>query len=269
MSRVLAAVDGSPVSVEVLRGGVVLADLLGARVEALYVGGEPAPDLQRLAAATGVRLTHRDGLAAQLLPRALREPDVVLGVVGTSGSGGTTVPAGQTAVAVMCASEKALLVVPPGSFPPQRRQLHRALVPLDGRPESAKAVEPVLRLLGEAGIDLVVVHVFDQATVPSFWDQPSHAAPSWEREFLHRNLPMQRTRLNLCQGDAADKLVQTANDEGADILVMGWSQDLSSGHARTLQELLATGGLPVLLLPVPNGAVVDLTEVARASPRMG
>jgi nucleotide-binding universal stress UspA family protein len=294
MTRVLAAVDGSPVSIEVLRAAVVLADMLGAQAEALYVGGTPAHDLQRLAAATGVRLTHRDGSATQVLPRVLGEPDVLMGVVGTSGSGSTKVAQGRTAASVMSGANKPLLVVPPGSFPPRRRHLHRALVPLDGCPESADAVEPVLRLLGEAGVDLVVVHVFDQATVPSFWDQPQHAAPAWEREFLHRNLPFQRARLHVCQGQAAGKVVQTAYDERTDLVVVGWSQDLSAGHARTVQDLLATGGLPVLLVPaaartvvagtvvagtvvagtviagpVIAGPVIDLTQVSQAASRAG
>ena len=270
MTRVLAAVDDSPVSGEVLRDAVVLAELLGARAEALYVGGAPAHDLQCLADATGVRLTCRDGLAAVELSEVLREPDVVLGVVGTSGAGETKAAQGHTAASVMSGADKPLLVVPPGSFPPRRRHLKRALVPLDGRQESSDAVEAVLRLLGEAGVDIVVVHVFDQATVPNFWDQPQHAAPAWEHEFLHRNLPLQRTRLHLRQGQAASEVVQTAHDEGADLVVVGWSQDLSAGHARTLEDLLSTGGLPVLLVPavartMVAADVVDLTQVSQAA----
>lgn len=262
MTRVLAAVDGSPVSIEVLRGAVVLADLLGAHAEALYVGGPPSHDLQQLAAATGVRLTYRAGSAAQTVSRVLREPDVVLGVVGTRGTGSTEAAQGRIAAAVMSGADKPLLVVPPGSLPPHRRHLHRALVPLDGRPESAESVEPALRLLGEVGVDLVVVHVFDQATIPSVWDEPGHPAPAWEREFLERNVPFLHTRLRRCQGPAGSQVVQTAIDEKADLVVVGWSQDLSAGHARTLQGLLADGGRPVLLLPVADPAIVDLTQVA-------
>ena len=279
MTRVVAAVDGSPVSGEVLRAAVVLAELLGAQAEALYVGGAPAHDLQCMADATGVRLTCRDGLAAVELSEVLREPDVVLGVVGTSGVGETKSAEGHTAASMMSGADKPLLVVPPGSFPPRRRHIHRALVPLDGRQESADAVEAVLRLLGEVGVDIVVVHVFDQAPVPSFRDQPQHAAPVWERAFLHRNLPFQRARLHLRQGKAASEIVQTAHDEGPDLVVVGWSQDLSAGHARTLQDLLSTCGLPVLLLPavartmvaadVVAGPVIDLTQVSPAASRAG
>jgi len=267
VTRVLAAVDGSPLSIEVLRAGVVLADLLGAQTEALHIGGPPTCELEQMAAATGVQLTNRTGSAAQEIPRALRTPDVLAGVVGTSGSGGTMVPQGRTAAAVMSAADKPLLVVPPGSFPPQRRHLHRALIPLDGRPQSAEAVEPILRLLAEAGVDIVAVHVFDQATVPSFWDQPQHAAPAWEREFLHRNLPLHHTRLHLCRGDPAGTIVQTAIDSRTELVVVGWSRDLSAGHARTLQGLLATGRLPVFLLPVADGAVIDLSQLGHPADR--
>ncbi len=259
MTRVLAGVDGSPVSVDVLRGAVVMADLLGAQAEALHVGPGPLPELQRLAAATGVRLAEREGTAERVLAAVLREHDVVLGVVGTSGGGRAEVPVGHTATAVMTGSVRPLLVVPPGSFPPHRRHVQHALVPLDGRPASAEAVEPMLRLLGEAGVDMLVVHVFDDATVPTFWDQPQHAVPAWEREFLHRNLPMLRTRLRLCQGEPAAQLVRTASEQGIDLVVVGWSQDLSPGHARTMQQLLKAGGVSLLLLPT-DGSVIDLTE---------
>ncbi len=265
VKRVLAAVDGSAVSIEVLRGAVVLADLIGARAEALYAGGPPPRDLQGLAAATGVRLISRPGAAGRAVSRALCEADVVLGVIGTRGTGNSQDAQGRTAAAVMSGADKPLLVVPPGSFPPDRRHLHCALVPLDGRPESAETVEPVLRLLSEAGVDLVVVHVFDQATVPSIWAEPQYAAPAWEREFLHRNLPCLHPRLRRCQGPAGSQLVQTAIDEAADLVVVGWSQDLSAGHARTMQGLLASGGRPVLLLPLADRDIIDLTATTLTS----
>jgi len=265
MTRVLAAVDGSPVSIEVLRGAVVLAELFGAEAVALYVGDPPPHDLQRLAAATGVRLTYRVGSAAKTVSSVLSGPDVVLGVIGTRGTGRTKDAQGRVAAAVMCGADKPLLVVPPGSFPPQRRRLHCALVPLDGRPESAETVEPVLRLLTEAGVDLVVVHVFDQAMVPSIWDEPRYTAPAWEHEFLARNLPFLHTRLRRCAGPTGSQVVQTAIDEKADLVVVGWSQDLSAGHARTLQGLLASGGRSVLLLPLADRDIIDLTPTTLTS----
>lgn len=267
MPRVLAAVDGSPVSIEVLRGAVVLADLLGARAVALYVG-DPPRDLQGLAAAIGVRLTCRRGSAAKTVASVLSEPDVVLGVIGTRGAGGTKRAQGRTAAAVMSASDKPLLAVPPGSFPPHRRHLHRALVPLDGRSESASTVEPVLRLLSQAGVDLVVVHVFDRAALPSVRDEPRDTDILWEQEFLDRNLPFLRPRLRRCEGQASTEVVQAAIDEKADLVVVGWSQDLAAGHARTLQGLLAAGGRPVLMLPLADGTIIDLTPAALSTGRI-
>lgn len=261
MTRALAAVDGSTMSVEVLRGAVVLADLLAAEAEGMYVGGTPSHDLRRLAASTGVRLTSREGPVEQVLSRALREPDVALGVLGTRGSGETTATLGRTAAALMSGADKPLLVVPPGSFPPERRHLHRALVPLDGRLESADSVEPMLRLLGSAGVDLVVVHVVDQLPVPCTRNERGRAASEWERDFLDRNLPFLHPRLRRCQGPPSGQVVQTAIDEQADIVVVGWSQDLAPGHARTLKGLLTGAARPVLLLPVTDGDVVDLTSM--------
>lgn len=265
MSIVLAGVDGSPVSRDCLRAAVVLAELLSAAPEAVHVGDAAPAELQRLAAATGVRLTSRPGEPAAALVEALAAPEVVMGVLGSSGAGDTQVPQGRTAAAVMSASDRPLLIVPPGSFPPALRRLHRVLVPLDGRRESAQAVVPVLRLLAGAGLELVVVHVFDRASVPSFWDQPQHATTAWEREFLHRNLPFHLTRLRLRQGTPASMVMQAGSDEQTDLVVMGWSRDLSPGRALTLEHQLAHGRLPLLLVPVAPEAVIDLTAAAPAS----
>ena len=259
MSVVLAGVDGSLVSRDCLRAAVVLAELLAAVPEAVYVGAAAPAELQRLAAATGVRLTCRPGEAAAALVEALGAEEVVMGVLGSSGVGDTKVPQGRTAAAVMSASDKPLLIVPPGSFPPALRRLHRVLVPLDDRRESARAVVPVLRLLAGAGLELVVVHVFDRASVPSFWDQPQHATTAWEREFLHRNLPFHLTRLRLRQGTPAAMVMQAGADEQTDLVVMGWSRDLSPGRAAILEHQLAHGRLPLLLVPVAPDAVIDLT----------
>ncbi len=259
MSIVLTGVDGSGVSRDCLRATVVLAELLGAAPEALYVGSAAPPELRRLAAATGVRLTTRPGGAAAELVTALGAPEVLMGVLGSSGTGGSKVPQGRTAAAVMSATDKPLLVVPPGSFPPALRTLRRVLVPLDGRRESAQAVVPVLGLLACAGLELVVVHVFDRASVPTFWDQPQHATSAWEREFLHRNLPFHLTRLRLRRGTPAAMVLQAGADEGTDLVVMAWSRDLSPGRAATLEHQLAHGRLPLLLVPVTAAEVIDIT----------
>jgi len=265
VSIVLAAVDGSAVSRDCLRAAVVLAELLAAAPEALHVSDQPSPQLQRLAAATGVRLTSRRGEPAAELVAALCAPEVVMGVLGSSGTGDTKVPQGRTAAAVMSASNTPLLIVPPGSFPPALRRLHRVLVPLDGRAASAAAVVPVLRMLSDAGLELVVVHVFDRATVPSFWDQPQHATAAWEREFLHRNLPFHTARLRLRHGTPAAMVMQAGSEEQTDLVVMGWSRDLSPGRALTLEHQLAHGRLPLLLVPVAPDAVIDLTAPATAT----
>jgi hypothetical protein len=45
---------------------------------------------------------------------------------------------------------------------------------------------------------------------------------------------------------------------------MGWSRDLSPGRAATLEHQLAHGRLPLLLVPVTQDAVIDLTADAPA-----
>ncbi len=40
--------------------------------------------------------------------------------------------------------------------------------------------------------------------------------------------------------------------EHADLIALGWAQDLSAGHAHTIRGTLASSPIPVLLLPRPR-----------------
>lgn len=66
--------------------------------------------------------------------------------------------------------------------------IERILVPLDGTTESAETVAETVALYAASGADIVVLHVFDETTVPKFWDQAVHARKSWDEEFLPRSL---------------------------------------------------------------------------------
>ena len=67
------------------------------------------------------------------------------------------------------------VVLVPAAARGRRPQIRRVLVPLDGTAESAAAVAETVEQFARAGVDLVVLHVFDAETVPRFWDQAAHA----------------------------------------------------------------------------------------------
>ncbi|MFF5113754.1 universal stress protein [Streptosporangium sp. NPDC000509] len=128
--------------------------------------------------------------------------------------------------------------------------ISRVLLPLDGSFEAAAAVIETARLFTRTGVDLVVLHVFDEVTVPRFWDQAAHARQAWEQEFLARHCACPGVRLELRSGVAGEQVVSVAAAEHVDLIALGWSQHLDEGRARTVRETLADARVPVMLIPV-------------------
>ncbi len=149
---------------------------------------------------------------------------------------------------VMARAGKPAVLVPPGADPPAA--IDRVLLPLDGTSESSAAVARAVDLLAGAGVDLVVLHVFDAATVPRFWDQPAHAAPAFAAEFLARHVAAPGARLELRAGSPAEHVVDVAVAERADLITLGWSQHLGAGRARTVRRCVQDSTVPVMLIPL-------------------
>lgn len=141
------------------------------------------------------------------------------------------------------------VVVAPGTGWPMHR-ISRALIPLDGTAESAGAVAQTNRLLSGAGVDLLVLHVFDADTVPRYWDQPGHAELVWEQEFLARFCDVPGTRLQWRRGAIGEQVLDVATAEHVDLIALGWSQRLDPGRARTVRRTLRDAAVPVLVVPV-------------------
>ena len=49
-------------------------------------------------------------------------------------------------------------------------------------------------------------------------------------------------------------VVDVAEAETVDLIALSWSQDLGNGKAQTVQQVLTTSPVPVLLLPAPAAA---------------
>jgi nucleotide-binding universal stress UspA family protein len=225
MNEVLAVVETTAAGAPVIEAATALADLLAAQVRTVE-----APD--------------RDPAArAALVLAELRPVDTLLGVLAGEPSPQATCwrVAGSTA--------KPLLLVPQ-AMPRRPPGISRVLLPLDGSAESTAAVAHATDLLSRAGVELVVLHVFDEATVPRFWDQAAHSWRAWSEEFLSRHLRGSGARLTVRTGRPAERVVEAADEEGADVIVLGWSQQLAPGRARTVRAAVGDARVPVLLLPI-------------------
>jgi nucleotide-binding universal stress UspA family protein len=142
-----------------------------------------------------------------------------------------------------------VVVVPVGPGATAPGVIARVLAPLDGTSASATTVSEVVAMFAASGADLVVLHVFDRSTVPPMWDQAAHAGRSWSEEFLARFCDLPEARIELRGGLPGERVLDVAAEEHVDLIVLGWSQHLSPGRARTVRDTLRRTTVPVLLLP--------------------
>ena len=250
MTKVIAALDSSIAAAPVLATAQSLARLFDATVEAIYVREDGDRTPRSLAEAVGVSFRALHGPIVEGIVRAAASDSVVALVVGARRTPAGTRPVGSTAFEVMRLLTKPVAVVPPDAGSPGR--LHRVLVPLEGTTSTSLAPKSLIRLAGRANIDVVIVHVRDEGSLPSFTDQPQHEGTAWAHEFLARYCPwgVDDVRLEIRFGRRDQQILLAAEESGADLVALGWSQELAAGRAPVVRALLEHGRIPILLIPV-------------------
>jgi nucleotide-binding universal stress UspA family protein len=251
MSTVLAAIDNSAAAVAVLGTAETIARRLGWRLEALHVREDGDVGARAAAAAAGVDLTEVEGSPTEQICDLARAEDVVALVVGARSFAAADV-LGGTAVELVTAVDKPVVVVPPEAPPIER--LSRILLPLDASEASAEALNRGLELLTAADVELVVLHVEFGDTLPMFEDQCAHETDAWIAEFLRRYCPVapEGVRLELRTGRPGEHVVDVAVETGAELIALGWRQKVATGRAAVVREVLTRSRLPVVLFPVPK-----------------
>jgi nucleotide-binding universal stress UspA family protein len=226
MSTVLAVLEHGTAEAAIANVATAVAAIVSASVRRIDLTdiAEPA--------------RHADRVLAELADAA-----TVLGVM--SGAA----PLQRLALPVLQRASKPVVLVPAASRPGPP-MIGRALVPLNGAPEAAAAVNETIRLLADAGVDLVVLHVFDASTVPRFWDQPAYAEQAWKGEFLARHCDHPGVRLQLRSGVPGEHILDVAATEKVDLIALGWFRQLGGARAQTLRQTLRDARVPVLVAPI-------------------
>ena len=116
---------------------------------------------------------------------------------------------------------------------------------------SSLAPAGVLELAHDAAVDVLILHVLDEASLPLFTDQPQHETEAWTTEFLARYCPrgLRSVRLALRVGRPEETILCVAEESGVDLVVLGWNQRLAPGRAAIVRAVLERGRLPILLIP--------------------
>jgi len=248
-SIVLAALDTSAASRPVLENALRLGELTGAAVEAVHVtseGSESFETLESVAARSQVPFRLLEGPVEPALLDALGAPEVIAAVMGARSTTSGRRPVGGTAGHILEHADKPVLMVPPDAISPGRIQ--RLLLPLEGTEASSRPVLEWLQRLLVADVELVVLHVFTDATLPRMLNHPGRDVEILGREFLSRHFP-NASRIELRAGPVAARVGEVAADHEIDLVVLSWSQDSSTGRANIVREVLGASALPILLLP--------------------
>jgi len=250
MTKVIAALDNSLAAKPVLATALALGQLLDAEPELIHVTVDGDRTARSAADVAGLPLRTVSGPVLDRLLECGRVKDVVAMVIGARGTPGGRRPLGSTALAVATSLQKPVVIVPLNG--PPSAAVRRILVPLEGNLPASLVPRSIVALGREADLEVVVLHVHEESSLPPFTDQPQHERQEWTREFLTRYCPwgIGRVRLETRLGRSEELIPLVAGETGADLIVLGWAQELAEGRAPVVRAALSRGRAPVMLVPV-------------------
>lgn len=244
--RILAALDTSAAARAVLDTAHELARVAGGQVDAVHVR-EDDETPRAMADWRGVTMRVLDPPVEQALLEAAAHPEVVLVVIGARGTPVGRRPTGRTALRLVETLGKPVAVVPPEAVGPH--PLRRMVVPLEGTESSSAPVVAALGRLVVAPVEVVVLHVFTEATQPRMMDRPVRDLEIIGAEFLARHLPG-AARVEFGTGAVDRRIAEVCAAEEADLVVLSWAQETRGGRAGVVRGVLGQCHIPVLLLPL-------------------
>jgi nucleotide-binding universal stress UspA family protein len=252
MTNVLAAIDNSPTAGPVLDAAVALAAILHADVQAVHVREGTEVNAERAANNAGVSLTVLEDPVSKALIEAAKARGVEAVVVGAKNIASSAATPGHVTLETIATIGKPVLVVPPDAHRPSR--LRNVVLPLDGKLQTAEGLSKAIEFASRHEMNVRVVHVHDESCLPPFEDQPQYEANAWAHEFVCRycsGVPQDVEHLvDIRIGVPADEILAVSEECRADLIILAWKQDLSSGHAAVVRGLLERSSTPLLLYPL-------------------
>lgn len=208
---------------------------------AVQSGRETATGLQ------GPDLCVESGKAAEAILAAEDEPAVAIVMMtphGDSSALGRRL--GRVAEAVIVGSKKPLIISRPGISHPER-EIRRLLLPLDGTPTTAMALQPVTALARRFGASIDLLYVAGAGRsrpkergsigVSRYVDQQQHEWPNWAAEVGARfaqicaHCPAEVfVQLYLARGDVATEIARFATEHACDAIALVRRSRLQAGR---------------------------------------
>ena len=246
--KILAAVDNSAAAGPVLAMAAALAPVLGATVEAVHVTENGGATATALAEQLGVPLRMMGGDPLETITELAGAGDVLAVVVGSRDRPRGR-HAGHLALALADRMSKPVVMVPPDARPPDR--VRTVLVAMEGTPSKARGLRRAVTLAEGAGVELVVLHVDDEDSIPSFSDQVQHETDAYAREFLDRYCQgATSARFESRIGVPADEILAATAELAPAIVALGWPQADDPARGEVAREVVDRSDVPVLLIAV-------------------
>lgn len=290
---VLVALDGTPAAATALPVASVVAGQLGTDLAILHVAERPMAEAE-VRRSLKVAGTEWEPLAVRIevgdpaehVLRATEDPEVALVVLTTHG--GDVTPGGRLGAVtqrVIAQVRKPVLLVRPEAAAEGRPvvEIRQVVIPLDGSPETFRALGPAIELADRLGAEVDLLYVVDGGHIPSdergemppprYVDQPQHEWPEWAREVVdHLCIGTGRDarclrrppRVFLTWGDVGEQIARFAAEHTVDAVVLVRRSRLEAGRARALRAVLHHGPCPALLVGGAVTAVASPATVERA-----
>lgn len=271
-SLVVVAWDGSPAAATAFPVARIIGTQLGADVEILHflpkgAGAGAIADAARqhgLGGAERPRLRVETGDPVAGILRTAEDADVQIVILTTHGRAveeGRRL--GRVAEQVVARTTAPIILVRPEA-PPVREELKRLLLPVDGTPKTAKALQPATDLAARLGasLDLLYVAAHDgdrptergSMTTPRYVDQRQHEWPDWADEVVERlavccaNCPPEvPVEMHLAHGDIGREIERFAIEHKSDAIVLVRRSRLQVGHAKILRAVITRAPCPILI----------------------
>lgn len=248
-SKVIAAIDSSAASLPVLAMSRAVAVALGASLEIVHIEEGGSNDAGSSSRAAGSTARVLSGDPVELLPKLVAENDVVAIVLGAHSVVEGRNRAQLLATILAGRTHKPVIVVPPNSRLPER--LHTAVVAVEGTPGKARALQRNIRFLAKAALEIVVVHVQGEDSIPSFSDQVHYETEAHTAEFFARHqIDAPQMRLELRIGAPAAEVLNAIESARAELVAVAWPKSADPGRGAVAREILERSPVPVLLVAV-------------------
>ncbi len=276
-ARIVVVWDGSPAAATAFPAARILGTQLGAVVEIIHFLADGASDE---AIRTAVHENGLDGLEESHLQiqrgdpvagilETVRNAEVQLVVLTTHGRAieeGRR--PGRVAEQVIARTTAPVVLVRPEA-PPVRRKLKKLLLPVDGTPRTAAALQPATDLAARLGARIDLLYVAPRAsalpaergsiTAPRYVDQKQHEWPAWADEVVERlavccaNCPPEvPVEMYLAHGDIGAEIERFAIEHKSDAVVLVRRSRLQTGRAIIMRTVMNRAPCPILICGGPE-----------------